>query len=84
MAPRIPAPKTTDKADPSTGTLTAIAKLVRHPECAEHGGRNRYKREALVQIAELTKDVVVPGEPEPEVEEPETEDVEETEPDEAA
>jgi hypothetical protein len=36
-------------------TLAAIAAIVRHPECAENGGRNRYKRGALVQICELTE-----------------------------
>lgn len=82
----MPPAKKSTTTEPSAPTaddvLVEIAAIVRHPEAAEHGGRNRYKREALVQIAELTKDVVVPGESEPE---PEAEDIEEeTEPDEAA
>lgn len=46
-------------ADPNEETLEKIAAIVRRPEAAEHGGRNRYKREAIESIKALTADVVV-------------------------
>lgn len=60
----MPAAKTTTPAakkvvDPNEETLEKIAAIVRHPEAAEHGGRNRYKREAIETIKALTSDVVV-------------------------
>ena len=50
-------------------TLEKIAAIVRHPEAAEHGGRNRYKREAIEQIKVLTADVKLLDDPVVEAEE---------------